>query len=57
MVVTSIVALLLALVYRLLCIWSNRRRDEEGTEESFDYAYDDDLTDRTVSIVSKGVRS
>lgn len=49
-VVASIVALLLALVYRFLCIGSNRRRDEEGTEESFDHAYDDDLTDKTVSF-------
>lgn len=47
-VVASIVALLLSLVYRFLCIWSNKRRDKEGTEESFDHAYDDDLTDKTV---------
>ena len=49
-VVASIVALLLSLVYRFLCIASNRRRDKEGHEESFDHAYDDDLTDKTVSL-------
>ncbi|SPO01642.1 related to allantoate permease [Cephalotrichum gorgonifer] len=46
-VVTSIIAALLALLYRFLCIYSNKKRDKEGTEESFDNAYDDDLTDRT----------
>lgn len=49
-VVTSILALLLSLVYRFLCIYSNKKRDRAGTEESFDGAYEDDLTDRTVSF-------
>lgn len=47
-VVTSIVAGLLAIVYRFLCVYSNKKRDAEN-EESFDNAYDDDLTDKTVS--------
>lgn len=49
-VVTAILALLLALVYRFLCIYSNKKRDKQGTEESFENAYEDDLTDRTVGF-------
>ncbi|QPC72042.1 hypothetical protein HYE68_002794 [Fusarium pseudograminearum] len=45
-VVTSIVAGLLALVYRCLCMWSNSKRDKSGTTEGFDHAYEDDLTDK-----------
>jgi hypothetical protein len=45
-VVTAIAAALLAIVYRFVCIWDNKRRDKEGTE-NFDHAYDDDLTDKT----------
>lgn len=48
-VVTAILALLLALVYRFLCVYSNKKRDKQGTEESFDNAYEDDFTDKTVS--------
>lgn len=48
-VVTAILALLLALVYRFLCVYSNKKRDRQGTEESFENAYEDDLTDKTVS--------
>lgn len=43
---TAIAAALLALVYRFVCIWHNKRRDKEGTE-NFDHAYEDDLTDKT----------
>ncbi|KAJ4087082.1 hypothetical protein NW760_002989 [Fusarium oxysporum] len=45
-VVTSIIAGLLALVYRVLCMWSNSKRDKSGTTEGFDHAYEDDLTDK-----------
>jgi hypothetical protein len=48
-VVTSIIAGLLALVYRGLCMWSNSKRDKSGTTEGFDHAYEDDLTDKKVS--------
>lgn len=42
---TAIAAAALAIVYRYVCIWENRRRDKSGTMEGFDNAYDDDLTD------------
>ncbi|KAL1891709.1 hypothetical protein Sste5346_007458 [Sporothrix stenoceras] len=44
-VATSVIAGVLALVYRFVCIWDNKRRDKSGTTEGFDNAYDDDLTD------------
>lgn len=43
-VITSILAGLLAIVYRYVCIWENKRRDKKGVE-AFDHAYEDDLTD------------
>ncbi|KAH6970535.1 major facilitator superfamily domain-containing protein [Ilyonectria sp. MPI-CAGE-AT-0026] len=46
-VVTSIASIFLAFLYRFQCTYSNKRRDKEGTEESFDNAYEDDFTDRT----------
>jgi hypothetical protein len=42
---TSIAAAVLAVVYRYVCIWENKRRDKAGTMEAFDNAFDDDLTD------------
>lgn len=48
-VVTSIAAGLLVLVYRLVCVWHNRQRDKAGILEGFDHAYEDDLTDLKVS--------
>ena len=45
---TSIVALLLAVLYRFVCVWENKRRDKIGAE-AFDHAYEDDLTDLKVS--------
>jgi MFS family permease len=42
---TSIAAAALAIVYRYVCIWENRKRDRAGTMEGFDHAYEDDLTD------------
>ena len=47
-VVTSIITAVLALVYRFVCIWENKRRDKHGVE-AFEHAYEDDLTDKTVS--------
>lgn len=42
-VVTSIASVLLSF-YRFLCMYSNKKRDKEGTEENFDNAYEDDFT-------------
>lgn len=44
--VTSIITALLAIVYRYVGMWENRRRDKTGIAENFDNAYDDDLTDK-----------
>ncbi|KAH7135287.1 major facilitator superfamily domain-containing protein [Dendryphion nanum] len=43
--VTAIIAGLLALVYRVYCMWENKRRDKAGILEGFEHAYEDDLTD------------
>ncbi|QDS68712.1 hypothetical protein FKW77_003868 [Venturia effusa] len=43
---TSCAAAVLSMVYRVYCIWENKRRDRTGTAEAFDHAYEDDLTDR-----------
>lgn len=48
-VVTSFAAGLIMLVYRFVCVWENRKRDQSGTAEGFENAYQDDLTDKTVS--------
>lgn len=50
MTVTAIVAAVLVLVYRFICMWDNRRRDASGTMEAFEHAYEDDFTDKTVSL-------
>jgi hypothetical protein len=42
---TAIGAAVLAVVYRYVCIWENRKRDGTGTLEGYDHAYEDDLTD------------
>lgn len=46
---TAIAAAIILLVYRYLCVRENKRRDTRGTE-SFEHAYEDDLTDITVCI-------
>lgn len=46
--ITSIIAAALVIVYRFVCIWENKKRDKAGTAEGFDHAYEDDLTDRKV---------
>jgi hypothetical protein len=43
------------MVYRVYCIWENKRRDKTGTAEAFDHAYEDDLTDRKVRLDSDRV--
>lgn len=48
LVITTATSLLLVLFYRFLCVYSNKKRDKEGNEESFNNAYDDDFTDMTV---------
>jgi hypothetical protein len=45
---TSAASACLALVYRFVCIWENRRRDTTGTMEAYEHAYGDDLTDKKV---------
>lgn len=45
---TTIATAVLAVVYRYLSIWENNRRDKSGTLESYEHAYDDDLTDTMV---------
>lgn len=47
-VITSIAAALLAIVYRFVCVWENKKRDKAGVE-AYDHAYEDDLTDIKVS--------
>ncbi|KDN64778.1 putative allantoate permease [Colletotrichum sublineola] len=44
-VITSLAAGVLALVYRFVCIWQNNKRDKAGVAEGYDHAYEDDLTD------------
>jgi hypothetical protein len=48
-VATSVAVVALSMVYRFVCLRDNRKRDETGTLEAFDHAYEDDLTDKTVS--------
>ena len=47
-IATSVAAAVLSMVYRFYCIWTNKKRDNAGIEESYDHAYEDDLTDRKV---------
>ena len=42
---TSAAAVVLALVYRFVCVWENKKRDKEG-REAFEHAFEDDLTDK-----------
>jgi hypothetical protein len=50
-VITSAITAVLALVYRYICVWQNKRRDRAGTMESFEHAYEDDLTDKKVTEI------
>lgn len=49
-VATSIAAVLSCVLYRVICIMHNRRRDSKGIEESFEHAFQDDLTDLKVCL-------
>jgi hypothetical protein len=49
-VITAIIAGLLILVYRFLCMWDNNRRDKAGILEGYDHAYEDDSTDMKVRL-------
>lgn len=55
-VVTAIVAAVLAIAYRLMCMWTNKRRDKAGIMEGFDHAYEDDLTDKKVRDLNPELR-
>ncbi|KAI3391178.1 hypothetical protein diail_7783 [Diaporthe ilicicola] len=44
-VASTLASALLLLIYRYVCLSHNRRRDAEGFVESFEHAYEDDLTD------------
>ncbi|KAJ5783075.1 hypothetical protein N7457_004849 [Penicillium paradoxum] len=46
-VVTSFVAGVTVLAYRYLCVRENRKRDQSGTPEGYENAYQDDFTDKT----------
>lgn len=45
-VITSLLAGLLIIVYRYVCVRDNRKREDAGIEEGFDHAYEGDLTDK-----------
>ncbi|KAJ5098036.1 hypothetical protein N7532_005037 [Penicillium argentinense] len=46
-VVTSFAAGIIMLIYRFVCVRENRKRDQSGTAEGYEHAYQDDLTDKT----------
>lgn len=48
--VTAILTQILTIVYRYLCILENKKRDNSGIQEGYDHAYDDDVTDKLVSL-------
>jgi len=50
--ITSAIAAGLAILYRLICVWENRRRDKAGIPEGFEHAYEDDLTDKKVKSLN-----
>jgi len=41
------------MVYRLVCIRENKRRDNTGIMEAFEHAYEDDVTDKKVRSCSR----
>lgn len=45
-VATLSTTIVLIIVYRFVCVWDNKKRDQAGSE-GFDHAYEDDFTDRT----------
>lgn len=52
-VITSCLAFGLAILYRFVCIVENKRRDKDGVAESYDHAFEDDLTDMKVNVLIK----
>ena len=52
-VITASITAGLAIVYRYLSLWENKRRDKSGVVESYEHAYDDDLTDIKVRYIIK----
>ncbi|KAI7780594.1 allantoate permease [Diaporthe eres] len=53
-VASTLAAALLLLAYRYVCLAHNRSRDRAGFMESFEHAYEDDLTDLKVSVTAEG---
>lgn len=53
-VASTLAAVLLLLAYRLVCLAENRKRDRAGFMESFEHAYEDDVTDLKVSFSAEG---
>lgn len=53
-VITASITAGLALFYRYLCIWENKRRDKAGVMEAYEHAYEDDVTDRKVRGSASG---
>lgn len=45
---TTIASMVLMLIYRIVCIRENKRRDKTGIMEGYEHAYEDDFTDRKV---------
>ncbi|CAI4215981.1 unnamed protein product [Parascedosporium putredinis] len=45
-IITSFISIVLMVIYRVICARDNRKRDEVGAE-SFNNAFNDDLTDKT----------
>lgn len=56
-VASTLAAALLLLAYRYVCLYDNRKRDRAGFMESFEHAYEDDLTDMKVSLRRPGLCS
>lgn len=50
-VVGSVVGAVCILAYRVVCVYQNRKRDRSGIAESFEHAFEDDLTDKRVSTL------
>jgi hypothetical protein len=48
--VTSFAAGVVMLIYRFVCVRENRKRDDSGVPEGYEHAYQDDLTDKSVSV-------
>lgn len=48
LVVTSLSTCILAITYRFSCMWTNRKRGQAGTLESYENVLDSDLTDKKV---------